>query len=125
MAPKILICDDDETVLAMVRFKLLKDNVGEVFTAHDGLQAMKQLREQDFDLVITDIHMPHHDGGEVVNLIRNEQKKTTPIIMLSSDGEEEVVAYAKKNGVNEFIKKPIKSADEVAKQVRKLLNYKR
>ncbi len=124
MPLKILICDDDEAVLGMLRFKLAKDNIGEVFTAHDGYQAMKHLREQNFDLVITDIHMPHHDGGEVVNLIRNEQKKIIPIIMLSSDGEEEVIALAKKNGVNEFIKKPIKSADDVAKRVRKLLHLK-
>ncbi|MBI1769743.1 MAG: response regulator [Bacteroidetes bacterium] len=124
MALKILICDDDEAVLSVVRFKLLKDNIGEVFTARDGDEAMKQLREQDFDLVITDIHMPYHDGGQVLNLIRDEQKKKTPIIMLSSDAEEEVIAMAKKQGVDEFIKKPLRSADYVASRVKKLLHLK-
>lgn len=124
MAIKILICDDDEAVLRMVSFKLTKDNIAEVFTACDGFEAMKQLREQNFDLVITDIHMPHHNGDEVLNLIRVEQKKTIPIIMLSSDGEEEVIALAKKLGVNEFIKKPLKSADHLSKQVKMLLKIK-
>ncbi len=124
MAFKILICDDDDAVLSMLRFKLQKDNIGEVFTAQDGHQALKQLQEQDFDLVITDIHMPYHDGGQVLNLIRVQQKKTTPVIMLSSDGEEEVIALAKKQGVNEFIKKPLKSADEVASRAKKLLSMK-
>lgn len=125
MLPKILICDDDEAVLSMIRFKLIKDNIGEVLTARDGYQAMQHLKSQDFDLVITDIHMPHHDGGQVLHFIRSELGKTIPIIMLSSDAEEEVIALAKKQGVNEFIKKPIKSADEVAKQVRRLLSRKK
>ncbi len=124
MAIKILVCDDDEAVLGLVRFKLLKDNIGEVFIARDGQEALRQLQEQDFDLVITDIHMPHHDGGQVLNFIRVEQQKNTPIIMLSSDAEEEVIALAKKQGVNEFVKKPLKSADDVAKRVRKLLHLK-
>jgi CheY-like chemotaxis protein len=119
---KILICDDDDAVLSMIRFKLISENVGDVFTAQDGYQAMEQLKKEDFDLVITDIHMPYHDGGEVLNLIRVEQKKTIPIIMLSSDSEEEVIALAKKQGVTEFIKKPIRSPNEVVKLIKKLLH---
>jgi len=118
---KILICDDDDAIVSMISFKLAGENVGEIFTARDGYQAMEQLKGNDFDLVITDIHMPYHDGGEVLNLIRVEQKKTIPIIMLSSDAEEEVIALAKKQGVTEFIKKPIRSPNEVAKLVKKLL----
>lgn len=121
MQKKILVCDDDEAVLSMIQFKLTNDNLGKVYTARDGYQAIQQLRAEAFDLVITDIHMPYHDGGEVLNLIRVEQKKTTPIIMLSSDGGEEVIALAKKQGVNEFIKKPIKSVSDVANAVKKLL----
>ena len=121
MQKKILICDDDEAVLSMIQFKLTNDNIGQVYTARDGHQAIQQLKEQAFDLVITDIHMPYHDGGEVLNMIRVVQKKTTPIIMLSSDGEEEVIALAKRQGVNEFIKKPIKSTSDMINIVRRLL----
>lgn len=119
MTKKILICDDDEMVVKTIQFRVIEDKLGEVFIARNGLQALKFLREQHFDLVITDIHMPYHNGDEVVSLIRVEQKKNIPIIMISSDGDEEVVTLAKKLGVNEFISKPVKSK-EVGRLVRQL-----
>ena len=118
---RILICDDDDLVARTISFKLTEDKLGEVMVARDGLQALKLLREQEFDLVITDIHMPYHNGEEILNLIRVEQKKNTPIVMISSDGEEEVIALAKKLGVNEFITKPVKPK-AVAKMVKRLLH---
>ena len=117
---KILICDDDEVLLATIRVRLTEDNLGEIFLARDGLQALNLLREQDYDLVITDIHMPYHNGDEVLNFIRVEQRKNTPIVMISTDAAEEVKALAKKMGVNEFITKPAKPK-EVSRLVRRLL----
>jgi DNA-binding response OmpR family regulator len=64
--------------------------------------------------------MPYHNGDEILKLVREEQQKKTPIIMLSSDGEEEVIALALKLGVNEFIKKPL-DPDVLMKKVKKLL----
>jgi PleD family two-component response regulator len=51
--------------------------------------------------------MPYNNGDEILKVVREEQRKTTPIIMISSDTEEEVMALALKQGVSEFIKKPI------------------
>ena len=93
----------------------------EPYLASDGRQALKHLHENvHFDLIITDIHMPYHNGDEILKLVREEQQKKTPIIMLSSDGEEEVIALALKLGVNEFIKKPL-DPDVLMKKVKKLL----
>jgi CheY-like chemotaxis protein len=119
---KILVCDDDEAVIRVVLFKLSQDNLNDVVVARDGSQAMKHLREQEFDLVITDIHMPYHNGGDVLNFIRVEQKKDVPIIMISSDGAEEVIAFAKKHGVNEFMRKPLreKTLSQVVKRLLQL-----
>ncbi len=103
-----------------MRFRLAEDNLGEVTLARDGYQAMQLLREQDFDLVMTDIHMPYHNGEEIIDLIRVEQTKNIPIIMFSSDVEEEVIAMAKRKGVNEFMRKPAKP-NEVSQLVRRLL----
>jgi len=89
--------------------------------AKDGHEAMSQLSSGNkFDLVITDIHMPHHTGDQVLAFIRRDLKSKLPIIMLSADGEEEVVAMAKREGVDAFIKKPVKP-DEILKAVRKLV----
>ncbi len=91
----------------MVKVALESKNA-EVILARDGRQAIQLLREQPtFDLIITDIHMPHFNGDDILTLVRNEQQRNTPIIMISSDGEEEVIALALKQGVNDFIVKPV------------------
>jgi DNA-binding response OmpR family regulator len=116
---KALVCDDDIACLRIIQRKLESEN-HIVFTAKDGEEGLRKLREFDFDVVITDIHMPFHSGDELVSFIRNEQKKNTPIIMLSSDGEEEIVALAFQQGVDAFIKKPVKP-DDLMKTVRKVV----
>jgi DNA-binding response OmpR family regulator len=118
---KILVCDDDPALVSMILFKLSQDDFSDVVVARDGYQAIKHLREQEFDLVITDIHMPYHTGDEVLTLIREEQRKSTPIIMLSSDGDEDIISLAKKQGVNEFLKKPLKDK-ELSKAMKRLLH---
>ena len=64
--------------------------------------------------------MPYHNGDELLSFVRNEQGKQTPLIMMSSDTEEEVIDLALKLGVNEFIRKPLKQAD-VEKALKKFL----
>jgi CheY-like chemotaxis protein len=109
---KILICDDDAVLLRMMELSLKERNLGEVVVAKNGREALEILRNLSFDLVVTDIHMPYNNGEDVLNLIRQEQRKNTPIIMISSDGDEDVIALAKKQGVNQFVKKPVKR-DEI------------
>lgn len=104
---RILVCDDDAVLLRMIELSLKEEKLGEVVVARNGREAMDILRTQNFDLVVTDIHMPHYQGEDILNLLRKEQRKNTPIIMMSSDGDEDVIAIAKKLGVNEFVKKPI------------------
>jgi DNA-binding response OmpR family regulator len=108
---KILICDDDAVLLRMMELNIKEQNLGEVVVAKNGREALQLLQKQSFDLVVTDIHMPYNNGEDILHLIRQEQRKNTPIIMMSSDGDEDVIAHAKKQGVNEFVKKPIKSVE--------------
>jgi DNA-binding response OmpR family regulator len=108
---KILICDDDTVLLRLMELSIKEQNLGEVVVAKNGREALQILRSQHFDLVVTDIHMPYNNGGDIVTLIRQEQRKNTPIIMMSSDGDEDVIAMAKKQGVNDSVKKPIKSVE--------------
>ena len=104
----ILVCDDEEIVLKAIEV-VLKDKA-EIVLARDGRQALELLKSNlHFDLIITDIHMPHYNGDDVLKLVREDQKKDTPIVILSSDGEEEVIALALKQGVNDFIVKPVDS----------------
>jgi DNA-binding response OmpR family regulator len=117
---KVLVCDDDDVVLKVVEL-VVKAEHAEAVLARDGRQALQLLKSSEhFDLIITDIHMPYHNGEEILHLVRVEQGKDTPIIMLSSDGEEEVIALAMKQGVNDFVVKPV-HAKELGKKVKKLL----
>lgn len=117
---KILLCEDDHALSSMIRFKLLRENLGELIIAPDGREALQLLQAQDFDLVITDIHMPYHSGLEVVTLLREQLKKQTPIIMLSAEGLENTVVQAFALGANDFITKPF-SPSELAIRVKRLM----
>jgi CheY-like chemotaxis protein len=117
---KILVCEDDQVVAKVIQVAL-QDDKAEIIFVKDGRQALKELNaNNDFDLIITDIHMPYNNGDEILKLVREDQKKSTPIIMISSDTEEEVIALALKSGVNEFVAKPL-DADKLKKKIRKLL----
>jgi CheY-like chemotaxis protein len=108
---RVLVCDDEEVVVKVVQVSL-EGRGAEVVIARDGRRALELLKapDNDFDLIVTDIHMPYYNGDEVLRLVREEQRKSTPVIMLSSDGEEEVIALAMKQGVNDFIVKPVDPA---------------
>jgi DNA-binding response OmpR family regulator len=101
---KILVCDDDAVLLRMMELNIKEQNLGEVVVAKNGREALAILRDQDFDLVVTDIHMPYHNGEDILHLIRQEQRKNTPIIMMSSDGDEDVIAHARKQGLMNLLK---------------------
>src|SRR5690349_170435 len=103
---KVLVCEDDIVVRKVIQVVLEGKNIQATY-ANDGIKALDHLHRNTYDLIITDIHMPFHNGDDVVKLVRVEQKRNTPIVMISSDTEEEVIAFALKQGVNEFIKKPI------------------
>lgn len=105
----VLVCEDDEIVQKVIEVTLAQYPGMKVTVARDGIRALELLRKQQFDLIITDIHMPFHNGDEVLHLVRVEQKRVTPIVMISSDTEEEVVALALKSGVNAFVEKPLDS----------------
>ncbi len=117
---KILVCDDDEALVSMIRFKLTRENLGDITKAMDGREAKSLLKQEDFDLVITDIHMPFHSGLEITEYIRKELNKSTPIIVLSAEGLENTVLQAFEIGANDFITKPFSPA-ELAVRVRRIL----
>ena len=92
----------------------------EVIGVSDGRKALQFLKENAVDLIITDIHMPYFNGDDVLRLVRHDQKKNTPIIMISSDTQEEVISLALRSGVSDFIKKPI-DAISLEKRLKKFL----
>jgi CheY-like chemotaxis protein len=117
---RVLVCDDEAVVLKVVEVAL-GNKATELIFVKDGDQAMKALKDNSyFDLIITDIHMPYYNGDDILRFVREEQGRNTPVVMLSSDGEEEVIALALKQGVNDFIVKPV-TAEKLLKKIDRFL----
>ena len=113
---KILIVDDSTTVLIME--ELLLRSKYEVFKATGGPQALRVAAEHRPDLILLDIVMPHMDGFETCRLLRAmEATKLTPIIMVTTRGEQKAINSAYANGATDFVTKPINQKELMDKIV--------
>lgn len=115
---KILVCEDDVMMLKMIELKLKKDG-HEIFTATDGKKGASLVKENTFELVITDLLMPFLSGLELINIVRNELMQTMPIIVLSSVKFEETILKAFELGADDYIVKPF-SPNELSIRVKRL-----
>ena len=116
---KILVCEDDYMVIKAIEHKLTREGY-EVEIANDGRQATERIKTQEYDLMITDLLMPFTGGLELINLLRNEMKKTLPIIVLSKVGNEETIIEAFKLGADDYLTKPF-SPNELSIRVKRFL----
>lgn len=119
---KLLLCEDDDALLSLMRFKLSRSGYKNCDVATDGKEARELVSKNDYDLIITDIYMPFFSGMELTTYLREELKKDTPIIVLSSEGVENTVLQSFSLGINDFMTKPF-SPQELIARVKKLLEY--
>ena len=101
--PRILIIDDEAPIRRVLR-DILENESYQVDDAGTGMEALQQIKEQDFDAIFCDIKMPEMDGIEVLEAIRKESD--VPVIMLSGHGTIETAVEAIKKGAFDFIPKP-------------------
>lgn len=102
---RILVCDDNALMLKTIEHKLKTDGY-EVVTAKDGKSAAEILKRNHIDLILTDMLMPYISGLELINLVRNELKQDTPIIVLSKVGAEDTQEDAYDLGADDYLPKP-------------------
>ena len=103
MMPRILIIDDEAPIRRVLR-DILENESYQVDDAGTGMEALQQIKEQDFDAIFCDIKMPEMDGIETLEAIRKESD--VPVIMLSGHGTIETAVEAIKKGAFDFIPKP-------------------
>lgn len=103
---KILVVDDDAVVGKSFNRVLSQDKGYVVVTAKDAHEALQQIREQDFDLVFTDIKMPGMDGVELTERVKASQP-WTPVVIITGYGSTENESRAKAAGVSDFMRKPL------------------
>lgn len=119
MKTKILVVEDDQLTLKIIDFVLKKNNF-EIIISKDGTDAIKRFDEIKPRLVITDIMLPFKSGLEVVQHIKANSPQT-PVVILSSLGEEETtIEKAFEFGVDDFISKPF-SPNELVLRIKRLL----
>ncbi|NOZ47636.1 MAG: response regulator [Chlorobi bacterium] len=106
MAKNILIVDDSESIREVVSFTL--ENAGNnIDKAIDGVDALKFLEKNNYDLIITDLHMPNMDGIDLIKEVRKMEKhKFIPILFLTTESQTEKKMLAKAAGATGWIVKP-------------------
>ena len=117
---KVLIVDDEEHIVELLKFNLL--NAGyDVFTANDGINAVKIAKAEKPSLMLLDLMLPGIDGFDVCKEIkRNDEMKKTSIIMLTAKGEELDKILGLELGADDYITKPF-SVRELLARVKAVL----
>ncbi len=103
---KVLVVDDDAVVGKSFNRVLSEKKGYVVTTVENAHEALKQMREQSFDVVFTDIKMPGMDGVELAERVKASQP-WTPVVIITGYGTSENEARAKAAGVSEFVRKPL------------------
>ncbi|HID10832.1 MAG TPA: response regulator [Candidatus Latescibacteria bacterium] len=117
----ILVAEDSPTVRKLVALALRAQGF-RVVQAQDGMDAIEKLAHHDVDLIITDLNMPNMDGYSLIQAIReDEHLEKVPIIVLSSEAEEEDRRRAFQVGADSYLVKPF-NARRIQYEVAKYLN---
>ncbi|MFH0976151.1 MAG: PAS domain S-box protein [Spirochaetota bacterium] len=121
---KLLLLDDEKTILNAVRLILI--NLGySVFAYNDSIEALKAFQENPggYDLIITDYTMPHLTGIDIAVKMK-EIRKDIPVILCSGVIHKEIEEAVHEAGISELLRKPLRTA-ELAHAIRRVLDRKR
>jgi len=110
---KILLVDDSSTVL-MLHQMMLKDFDCDLVTARNGREGVEKALAEKPDVIFLDVIMPEMNGFEACREIR-KHFADTPILMVTTRGEQENVQAGREAGCTEYITKPFDRAELVAK----------
>jgi two-component system chemotaxis response regulator CheY len=116
MNAPVLVVDDYQTMVRIIRNLLKQLGFENVDEASDGREALEKMRTKKYGLVISDWNMEPMTGYELLREVRaDEILKPTPFIMVTAESRTENVIAAKKAGVNNYIVKPFNAQTLKAK----------
>lgn len=118
MKANVLVIDDDYHMRIALKESLTKTGYS-VFLAEDGLKAINEIGKRIFDLVITDVKMPHLNGIELLKHIRKENP-LLPVILVTAYGTIQDAVSVIKEGAFDYIQKPF-SADTLYSTIKRAL----
>ena len=109
---KILVVDDEASIVTMLAYNLKKEGY-DVVTAEDGEVALEKFESEKPDLLLLDIMMPKMDGYEVCRKIR--EKSNVPIIMLTARADEVDKVVGLEMGADDYVTKPFGNRELIAR----------
>ncbi|MDY0268190.1 response regulator [Trichloromonas sp.] len=121
---RVLIVDDSPTMRQLLVYAVKRLPGVAISEAANGVDGLKKITSERFDLIFTDINMPVMDGLKLVSLVRKDPAlKEVPIVVISTEGAEEDRSRAFALGANDYITKPVQSP-QVQEVARRLLSLK-
>ena len=107
---RILIVEDSPTMRQLLVFSLNRLRNMEIVEAEDGMEGLRYLSSDHFDLALIDINMPVMDGLKLISRIRSEDKfASMPIVVITTEGAQEDRERALALGADEYLTKPIQA----------------
>lgn len=117
---KILIVDDCQTTRKLLGHYLKTRGYSVVF-AENGLDALEKLGTDAVNLVMTDLNMPYMDGMELIKTLRADPTwAEMPILMVTTENDEEERQKAFSNGANGYVIKPV-TGDAIAENIKAII----
>ena len=117
---KILIVDDFATMRKILKNILKQIGFKNISEADDGKSALRVLKKESFDLILSDWNMPEISGLELLNSVRSDSKlKNIPFVMVTAEAQKDNILEAVKSGVNSYIVKPF-TAETVGEKINKV-----
>ena len=122
MKKKILVIEDSSTMRSLI-VATVEDLTGfETVEVKNGIEALKMLPTQEFDLIITDINMPNINGLEVVSFVKSHpQYQSIPIIIVSTEQGEKEIEKGLSLGASDYLTKPF-HPENLKKVIQKVMS---
>mgnify|MGYP006420393145 FL=1 len=110
-----LVVEDSPTMRQLLVSALGQMGELKILEAEDGVDGLKQMREHQIDILITDINMPMMDGLKLVGMVRKDPKhRDIPIIIVTTEGAREDRDRGLSLGADAYLVKPVKPSEVVA-----------
>ncbi len=111
---RILICEDNKLALKTISVVLEREGF-ESETVENGSDAISILQNNNYDMVIIDIHLPYHSGLELVKFMRSDLKLNTPVLIVTAFSDPQMQHQASELGIDGYILKPFNPTDLISK----------
>ncbi len=115
MENKVLFVDDQEEILELIKIKLINENYIKYY-ANNVHDALKILKYENIDVVVTDIVMPNLDGHDFLEILKKEYPQIIRVVLSGFSQIESIISAINNHEIFKYIAKPWK-VDEAGKQL--------